>query len=225
MRRLLLSLAIALSGAPALAQGTEAEPQAAPGSIGYGMIEQANAGGIFELVHDGQVTLRHTRSGLICHFLRNGEGGRVIVFDPPADPARRAEVTIPRGDDVACEMNEGGAHVRYFATRYPFGSTLDEQIAGVEEAIRRRSADAVRYPGQASRNTDDGLPLRRSTRFIINQQGVRTFTRASVARVGDWILKLRYSAPAPDDAAAAQADQAADLLFDGALGEIINPRR
>ena len=122
-------------------------------------------------------------------------------------------------------MVEGVIHVRYFATSYPFGSTLDEQIAGVETAIRRRNADAVRYPGEATRNADDGLPLRRTTRFIVTQEGARAYTRASVARIGDWILKLRYSAPAPDDAAAAQADAAADLLFDGALDEIINPRR
>ncbi|MBK6703321.1 MAG: hypothetical protein IPG56_05805 [Caulobacteraceae bacterium] len=224
MRRLLLSLAFALSAPPAFAQGTEEEPQAAPGSIAIGMIEQVDGDGIFDLVHDGAVTVRHTRSGLICRFLRNGDGGRLIIFNPPTDPAHSAEITIPRGDDVACEMEEGGAHIRYFATRYPFGSTLDEQIAGVEAAIRGRNANATRYPGESTRNTEDGLPLRRTTRFIITQQGVRTYTRASVARVGDWILKLRYSAPAPDDAAAAHADQAADRLFDGALDEIINPR-
>lgn len=225
MRRLLLSLALGLSAAPAFAQGTEEEPQAAPGSIAIGMIEQVSGEGIFDLVHDGSVTVRHTRSGLTCHFLRNGDGGRLIIFDPPADPAHAPEVTIPRGDDVACEMNEGDTHVRYFATRYPFGSTLDEQIAGVEAAIRGRNPTATRYPGETTRNTDDGLPLRRTTRFIVTPQGVRTYTRASVARVGDWIIKLRYSAPAPTDAAAAQADRAADLLIDGALDEIINPQR
>ena len=226
MRRLLLSLAFALSAAPAFAQGTEAEPQAAPGSIAIGMIEQVGGDGIFDLVDDGGVTVRHTRSGLTCHFLRNGDGGRLLIFAPQVDPARPTEPpAIARGDDVACEMVEGGAHVRYFATRYPFGSTLEEQITGVEAAIRRRSPDAVRYPGEATRNTDDGLPLRRTIRFIITQDGARTYTRASVARIGDWILKLRYSAPAPTDAAAAQADGAADLLFDGALSEIVNPTR
>lgn len=226
MRRLLLSLAFALSAAPAFAQGTEEEPQAAPGSIAIGMIEQVDGDGIFDLVHDGGVTVRHTRSGLTCHFLRNGDGGRLLIFTPQVDPAHPTEApAIPRGDDVACEMVQGGVHVRYFATRYPFGSTLDEQIAGVEAAIRRRSPDAARYPGEAARNTDDGLPLRRTTRFIITQDGARTYTRASVARIGDWILKLRYSAPAPTDAAAAQADAAADLLFDGALSEIVNPTR
>lgn len=225
MRRLLLTLAFALVTAPAFAQGTEANPEAAPGSIAIGMIEHADAEGIFELVQDGQVTVRHTRSGLTCHFLRNGDGGRIIIFSPPAAATPiDTEPTIPRGDDVACDTNQGGAQIRIFATRYPFGSTLEEQVTGVEAAIRHRDPDAVRYPGETIRNTEDGLPVRRSTRFIVTHDGVRTFTRASVARIGDWILKLRYSAPAPDDATAAQADAAAGLIFDGALGEIINAR-
>lgn len=224
MRQLLLTLALALSAAPAFAQGTEAAPQAAPGSIALGMIEAVRGEGIFEIVHNGQVTVRHTRSGLTCHFARDG-GGRLIIFEPQRDPVRPdREPTIPRGDDVACEMNEGGAQVRYFATRYPFGSTLEEQLAGVEAAIRRRDGSATSYPGETLRTSNDGLPDRRSARFIVTENGTRTFTRASVARVGDWIVKLRLSAPAPDDAAAARADQLADSLFDGALAEIISPR-
>lgn len=224
MRQLLLTLALALSAAPAFAQGTEAAPQAAPGSIALGMIEAVRGEGIFEIVHNGQVTVRHTRSGLTCHFARDG-GGRLIIFEPQRDPVRPdREPTIPRGDDVACEMNESGAQVRYFATRYPFGSTLEEQLAGVEAAIRRRDRSATSYPGETLRTSNDGLPDRRSARFIVTENGTRTFTRASVARVGDWIVKLRLSAPAPDDAAAARADQLADSLFDGALAEIISPR-
>ncbi|MBK8543773.1 MAG: hypothetical protein IPL62_09560 [Caulobacteraceae bacterium] len=142
MRRLLLSLAFALSAPPAFAQGTEEEPQAAPGSIAIGMIEQVDGDGIFDLVHDGAVTVRHTRSGLICHFLRNGDGGRLIIFNPPTDPAHSAEITIPRGDDVACEMEEGGAHIRYFATRYPFGSTLTNK----SQALKPPSAAETPMP-------------------------------------------------------------------------------
>jgi hypothetical protein len=228
MRSLLLSLALALSPAPApaFAQGTEAAPQAAPGSIAIGMIEAVRGEGIFEIVHNGQVAVRHTRSGLTCQFARDGGGGRLIIFEPQRDPAfPNRESAIPRGDDVACEMTEGAAQVRYFATRYPFGSTLEEQLSGVGAAIRRRDRSAAHYPGETLRTSSDGLPDRRSARFIVTENGARTFTRASVARVGDWILKLRLSAPAPDDAAAAQADQLADSLFDGVLQEIITPSR
>ncbi len=223
MRQLLLTLALAFGAAPAWAQGTEEEPQAAPGSIATGMIEAADADGIFDLVHNGQVSVRHLGSGLRCDFNRDGGGGRIIVFGPPAGtpPAPNA---IPRGDDVACDMTEGAVQIRTFATRYPFGSTLEEQITGVEAAIRRRDANAVHYDGPAVRDTEDGLPLRRNTRFIITHDGARLYTSASVARIGNWILKLRYTAPAPDDAAAAEADAAADLAFDGVLSQIISPQ-
>jgi hypothetical protein len=221
MRTLLLTLALALSAAPAWAQGTEEAPQAAPGSIATGMIENADAVGIFDIVQNGQVSVRHLRSGLRCDFDRQGNGGRIIVFGPP--PGAAAEPAIARGDDVACDIVEGSRHLRYFATRYPFGSTLEEQIAGVEAAIRAREPAAIRYPGEATRDTGDGLPLRRTSRFIVVHDGARLFTSASVARIGDWILKLRYTAPAPTDAAAAQADADAANAFDFALGEIIDP--
>lgn len=213
MRRLMFVLAIACA-TPAFAQGTEAAPQAAPGSIGYGMIEQAEADGVFELVHDGQVTLRHIGSGLICHFPRNGDGGRLLLY--PSN--------LPRGDDVACEWRDGNEVTILYATRYPFNSTLQEQIAGAETAIRQRTPNASPYPGQVESGTEDGLPLRRSTRFIATRNGERMFMRASVARVGSWIIKLRYNAPAPDDAAAVRADQLANSLINGALQEMLSAR-
>jgi hypothetical protein len=211
MRRLLFALAFACA-APAYAQGTEQEPRAAPASIAIGMIENAEADGVFELVHDGHTTVRHIGSGLICHF-ENGEGGRLILYPN----------NLPRGDDVACEWRDGSQVTLLYATRYPFNSTLQEQISGAEVAIRARAADASPYPGATERGMEDGLPVRRSTRFIATRNGERLFMRASVARVGSWIIKLRYNASAPDDAAAARADQLADALFDGALSEIINP--
>lgn len=218
MRQLLLTLALAMGAAPAFAQGTEAAPQAAPGSIAIGMIENADAIGIFDIVHNSQVSVRHIGSGLRCDFERDGAGGRLIVF-PPAPAAQ----TIPRGDDVACEMVHGATQERYFATRYPFNATLEEQIAGVEAAILRRDPNAAIYPGETVRGASDGLPARRTTRFLVTLNGTRAYTSASVARVGDWILKLRYTEPAPDDAAAAQADARAAAAFDSALREIIDP--
>lgn len=214
MRWLAFVLALTCA-APAFAQGTEAEPQAAPASIAIGMIENADADGVFELVHDGRTTVRHIGSGLICRFENDGAGGRLILYPN----------NLPRGDDIACEWREGGDITLLYATRYPFNSTLQEQIAGAEAAIRARTPDASPYPGATETGTDDGLPLRRSTRFIATRDGERMFMRASVARVGSWIIKLRYNARAPDDAAAARADQLADALFDGALREIINPPR
>ncbi|MEZ5956556.1 MAG: hypothetical protein R3C27_05005 [Hyphomonadaceae bacterium] len=224
MRRLLLTLALALVAAPALAQGTETEPLAAPGSIATGMIENAEADGIFDIVHNGQVSVRHLRSGLRCDFDRQGNGRLIVFAPPPSTTGPTPETTIPRGDDVACDMTEGQVHLRYFATRYPFGSTLEEQIAGVERVILRRDPAAAPYPGPVVSDSTDGLPIRRTTRFILTQNGTRLFTSASVARIGDWILKLRYTAPAADDTAVAEADANAALAFDAALRQIIDAR-
>lgn len=211
MRRLLCALAIAFSTTPAFAQGVETEPQAAPASIAIGMIENAGADGVFELVHDGHTTVRHVGSGLICHFDSNG--GRLILYAN----------ALPRGDDVACEQRAGDEFTILYATRYPFNSTLQEQIEGAEAAIRQRNAGATPYPGAAERAAEGALPLRRSTRFIVTREGERYFTRASVARVGSWIIKLRYQVRAADDAEAARADEAADALFDAALREMLAP--
>jgi len=206
MRRLLLSLAFALSAAPAFAQGTEAEPQAAPGSIGYGIIENADAEGVFELVHDGRVTLRHIGSGLICRFQRDGEGGRIILYSG-----------LPRGDDVACDMDEGGATTTLFATRFPFATSLDEQIAGAEQAIRNRFPSAVPYQGETRVSTDTP---NRTVQFFIARDGERYYTRASVAQVGPWTIKMRYSRRAADEAAAREGELASNLLFAATLREI-----
>ena len=211
MRRLLFVLALSLA-APAWAQGTEDEPQAAPGSIAIGMIEEANADGVFEIVHNGQVSVRHTASGMRCDFARNGDGGRLVLFP-----------NLPRGDDVACDWNDGQTFTTLYATRYPFNSTLAEQIDGAAAAIRRHFPNAETYPGDVEQNTDDGLPTRRTTRFIVMREGQRYYSRVSVARVGSWIVKLRYSAPAPDAAAAADADRMGDGLMDGALQEMLAP--
>ena len=43
-------------------------------------------------------------------------------------------------------MTEGAVQIRTFATRYPFGSTLEEQVTGVEAAIRRRDSNDLEVP-------------------------------------------------------------------------------
>lgn len=211
MRRFAFVLALAFA-APVFAQGTEAEPQAAPASIALGLIETAQAEGVFELVHDSHTTVRHVGSGLVCHFGNDGAGGRIILYP-----------NLPRGDDVACDWNDGRAFTTIYATRYPFNSTLQEQIEGATGAIRNRFGDAIAMPAPAAQTADDGLPTRRTARFIVMREGQRYYTRASVARIGSWIIKLRHSAPAPDDDAAAEADARADALMNGTLSEILNP--
>src|SRR5262245_52076379 len=199
MRRLFCALALSLLASPQLAQAQE--PAAAPGSVGQGMIEHARATGVFELVQDGSVTLRHVQSGLVCHFADAGAGGRVVIFPG-----------LARGDDVACDTNHGGAYITIYATRFPFHSSLDEQIRGAAAAIHERFADAQPFSGAGAAGAET-LMAHRSVEFIVTRDGERMYTAASVAQLGDWTIKLRYTAAAADDEAAARGERAAAVLF------------
>ena len=101
------------------------------------MIENAEASGVFELVHDGQVTLRHVGSGMICHFARDGEGGRLILYPN----------NLPRGDDVACEWRDGQrvhAHLRY-------ALSVQFDAAGTDRRSGNRDTTALWRCGPLSR--------------------------------------------------------------------------
>lgn len=210
MRRILCALAL-LALAPAAWAQDEEEPAAAPGSIAEGMIDNANARGVFELIHSGQVSVRHIGSGMRCDFLRDGSNGRIVLFQG-----------LPRGDNVACDSQEGDATVTFYATRFPFETTLDEQIRAAEAAIRQVSPDAALYLGETE-IASDTLPAHISTQFILTRNGQRLYTRAAIAQIGAWTIKLRYTAPAPDDAAARRASENSWRTFVGKLEEMTAP--
>jgi hypothetical protein len=203
MRRLVL--AVAVLAAPAFAQGTDEEPTAAPGSIAYGMIENADANGVFELVHNGQVTVRHVGSGLVCHFARDGDGGRLVLYPQ-----------LSRGDNVGCHTDAGGVSTTLYATRFPFVTTLEEQMNGADTIIRQQYPEAQPLPSLSPIATS-GVA---SVQYIISRNGVRTFTRTSVAIIGAWTIKMRYTASAPDDAAERAADANSAALFRATLAEL-----
>jgi hypothetical protein len=207
MRNLLLALALFTT--PAFAQGTETDPQPAPGSIAIGMIEAANAQGVFDVVPDGHVSVRHLGSGLVCHFTDNAEGGRVIVFPQ-----------LARGEDVGCDLNPGNASITLYATRYPFASNLDEQLAGAEAAIRQRFTDA--RPSNVTTASAANVPQRASA-FLIAMNGAPRFTSVHIAQIGDWTIKQRYTARAATDTEIAAASQAATAHFAATLADIASP--
>jgi hypothetical protein len=204
-------LAFALLAAPAFADPPEGELTAAPGSIATGMIEQADAIGVFDIVHNGQVSVRHTASGLRCDFERQGEGGRIVIFPQ-----------LRRGDNVACDQQDGRVAVTLYATRYPQRTTIQEQIDIADGAILSRFADAAAHTQANEANTQSTVPAVH-VRYIVTWNGERSFTRASVAIVGDWTIKMRYSAFAADDEAARQAEQAATLMFLQTLRDLEPP--
>lgn len=204
-------LALALFAAPAFADPPEGEITAAPGSIATGMIEEADAIGVFDIIHNGQVSVRHTASGLRCEFERQGEGGRIVIFPQ-----------LRRGDNVACDQQDGRQAITLYATRYPQPTNLREQIEIAEGAILQRFADATPYTAVDPANADAPTPASH-VRYIVTWNGERSYTRASVAIIGDWTIKMRYSANAADEEAARQAEQAATLMFLQTLRDLEPP--
>lgn len=213
MRRLICALALALA-APANAEDSAntANPDAlgnASASASLSIIATANAEGVFAPgATEGSV--RHLGSGLICHFQSDGAGGRIVLFPG-----------LPRGDDVACEFADGGQNIRLYATRLPQRASLDDLVAAIETAVRRATPEAALYVATLRIANNAGLPASRSAQYLLpGENGARDYLRVSVAQVGAWTIKMRYRAPAPDDAAARRLEERSELTWRGMLGEI-----
>ncbi len=204
MRPLVATVALSLIATPAFADA----PQAA-----LDLIAASNAQGVFEAApsEPGAIVVRHPRSGLVCR-MGAGAVNRLLLFPQAA-----------RGEDVACETTIDGVTIVLFATRFSFNTSLDEQIQGVESAIRQRYPGAQPYA--ATREiSSDALPAHRSAAFFVSRDGGRCFTSASVAQLGDWVIKLRYTAPAGNDEAARAAETAAGRAFAATLADIVEAR-
>jgi len=202
-------LAIALAAAPALAQ--EAEPTAASGSLGLELIAAARGEGVFEVEasQPHTIVIRHPSSGLVCRMGAE-DANRLVIFPQAA-----------RGEDVACETEHDGVSVRLFATRYSFDTTIDEQIRGASAVIERLHPGA--QPFRVTQPVaDQGLPPHRTIAYLVQRNGAQSFTSASVAKIGDWVFKLRYTAPAGDAEAARAAAAAAERTFAEALNQIVS---
>jgi len=200
-------LALALMASPAWAQDEE-ELTAAPGSIAIGMIEEADAEGIFDIVHNGEVSVRHLGSGLQCDFARDGSGGDLTVF-----PLQ------PRGDDVACDYDYDEYRMTVYASRYPGPPPLDSLLAGASDAIRQTYRDAREIEPDYEIEME-GAPPYRVARFLLTRDGVRQYSSVHIAQIGAWTIKQRYTAPAPTAEAAREADLAATMMFLGTINDI-----
>lgn len=205
----------AAGAAPASSPASTGAPGSSPGAQGPGgaaaaLIAAANAQDLFEaLPSDGQIVVRHTRSGLTCRMRANW-ANRVVIFP-----------TAARGEDVACESTSGDVTIRLYATRYSFRTTLEEQINGAVGAIRQASPDARDYAPTVAQGFP-GLPATRSADFLLTRarDHAQMYSHLSVAMISGWVYVLRYSAPAADAGAAHQGEVAAHALWQSALGEI-----
>jgi hypothetical protein len=205
MRRLLFALAL-WAMAPLFARAQEA----APVSVAESLIASAGAADVFAPAPDRPASVRHLGSGLTCHFPPDGAGGRLVLI-----------AGLPRGDDVACEFTGDGLNLRLYATRLPRRASLQQLIGAVEQAVRRGAPNATPYAATLEIAAGAGLPAWRSTQFLIpGENGARDYLRVSVAQIGAWTLKMRYRAPAADDAAAQRLEERSELTWRGMLNEI-----
>lgn len=172
-----------VTAAPAFAQTAEAPIERA-----RAMIAEAGVGDLFEPAEDAEsIRVRHAASGLICRFYGGEARTRIMTFDGR-----------PRGDDVGCARDTDEQYVTLYATRYSPTISVQQALNDAEEAIRARFSDARPTPSLLSVSSE-ALPQPSASHFFVTIDGERWITSAIVAQSGDWIIKLRYSAPAPDD--------------------------
>lgn len=208
MRRMLGALALSLVlSASATAQEAETP---SPAALGLDLIAQGNAQGVFELLPNEQlVVVRHGRSGLVCR-LSPANTNRLIIFPQAA-----------RGEDVACDSTDGAESITLYATRFSFEASLEELLQGAVAAIEHRFPNARALPASVE-IASEGLPAQRSAQFMVtrDEDGALMYTRASVAFIGDWAIKLRYSVVAATPEAAQQGEIASGLLWTATLSEL-----
>jgi hypothetical protein len=214
MRRVLGALALCVLSFAIAPASAQTEPQASVGALALELVAQSNADGVFEPVPAEQlIVVRHGRSGLVCR-LQPQNTNRLVIFPQAA-----------RGEDVACDTTDGRESVTLYATRYSFQASLDELMQGATTAIRHRFPDARELPAnvQVSR---EGLPAQQTSQFMVTrpEDGARMYTRASVAFVGDWAIKLRYTIVTPTPEAAQRAEITSGLLWSATLGELTQER-
>jgi len=206
MRRVLGALALyvlTVLSAPAWAQDATQAQQ---------LIAQGNAAGVFEpLASEQLIAVRHNRSGLVCR-LQPANTNRLVIFPQAA-----------RGEDVACDTTDGTESFTFYATRFSFETSLDELMRGATQAIHQRFPDARELPSPAS--AGGVLPASRSAHYMVTRQdGALMYTRVTVAMVGQWAIKLRYTVLAPDDEAARRGEAAAAALWNATLSELTQAR-
>lgn len=198
-------------GALALAQPAWAQEEA-PAAAAARIIANANAQDQFETVDNGAISVRHRGSGLICRF---EPGGGEIVFFPG----------LPRGEDVGCGQSFPQSEaITFYATRYPEATNNEEQMQSAVAAIAQRYAGAqVTAPDEpieppSSPEGGPAFPASLSEGFIVDAGRGRFYTHVSVAMVGRWCIKLRYTTPLRDHPMAiAVAQLRAMALWEEAL--------
>lgn len=209
MRSILIAVvALALSATQAFAQETQQTPLQASQAL----IERFEMSDIFVPVEGDSVSVRHVASGLVCHF-----------FGTPTRTELLAFTGSPRGEDVGCLTNVEGKVMTLYATRYDPPISTEEALQHGIAGIRHSFPDAQSTPATLNFSTE-GAPTPRVAHFLATRNGERWFTSVMVAESNGWMFKLRYSAPAPDEAPLMSHELEAGAVFALALGELTNTR-
>lgn len=180
------------------------------------LIAAGNAQDVFVPLPGEDARALHPASGLVCRFTPGGQN-RIVLFDQG----------MSRGEDVGCDSFGPDLTVTLYATRYPEPTSMQEQIDGAVAAIMQRFDSAEPFtPGTEFHIERDGQPLPESqtARFHVTLADRGPFyTRVSVAMVGGWVIKMRYTRRAESEASLRAADLAATMAWYAALAALQPP--
>lgn len=189
------------------------------------LIDAGEARSVFVAEEQGPAgaVARHTPSGLVCRFSPRSSDNVIVVY--PTGPLGGRP-----GDDVSCATGEGGRVSTLYASRYARAPDLRGLMAASVASIRQRFPDARPFEGPVMTATA-GASGRRTPEpavaaFIVNVQGRSHYTQVSMARVGDWIVKQRLTAPVGEPDAKGvrpgviEAQLSGSLAMTAALAEV-----
>jgi hypothetical protein len=199
-----LAVCVAFAALPTLAQ----EPGPSRLEESRAFVEAQNVADLFEAIDDDNIAVRHRNSRLVCRFYGGETTRRLVTFSGQ-----------PRGDDVGCITDREHQAITLYATRYTPAITPEQAMADAIAGIRHRFADARPTP-TLLHMTSEGLPTPLVQHFLITLNGEQWITSVFVVQSGEWIIKLRYTARALDEAALMPAQLEANAVIMGALLDI-----
>ncbi|MCX7358866.1 MAG: hypothetical protein NT015_12100 [Alphaproteobacteria bacterium] len=196
--------ALALSAVQTHAQ--EAPPT--PFQNSQALIERFEMSDLFVPIESDSVGVRHSASGLVCHFFGTSTRSELLVFEG-----------APRGEDVGCLSTFDGKVITLYATRYSPPISVDEALQHGIAGIRHSFPGAQPTPATLSFSSE-GAPTALVAHFVATRDSERWFTSVMVAESNGWIYKLRYSALAPESEQLVSHELEAGAVFALALAEL-----
>jgi hypothetical protein len=141
---------------------------------------------LFENVSDELgPAVRHRASGLVCRFWPGMSVNAIRVYSPAAG-----------AEDISCQTGVEGASLSHYAYQYTPTPSAEDETRSAIAAIRDRWPDLRNYDGEVARTevTGPDFPRRYVSRGVVTQSdGHDYMTKASVAKVGVWIVKQRMT--------------------------------